>query len=104
MKIRRLLPVIALLPLMTAPMAQAADGEALFKSKPCVACHTVDKKVVGPALKDVSKKYAGDADAPARLADHIKNGTKGHWGPVPMPPNPVTEDEAMTLAKWILTL
>lgn len=104
MKIRQLLPAIALFPLMTTPLVQAADGEALFKSKPCVACHSIDKKMVGPALKDVAKKYAGDEEAPARLADHIKNGVKGNWGQVPMPPNPVTDEEALTLAKWVLSL
>jgi len=84
--------------------AMAADGEALFKSKPCAACHNVDMKMVGPALKDVAAKYAGQEGAAALLAGHIKNGISGVWGPIPMPPNPVTEEEALTLAEWVLSL
>ncbi|MNJ75001.1 Cytochrome c-551 precursor [compost metagenome] len=84
--------------------ALAADGEALFKSKPCAACHNVAMKMVGPALKDVAAKNAGVEGAAATLAAHIKNGSSGLWGPIPMPPNAVTEEEAKTLAEWILTL
>ena len=84
--------------------ALAQDGPALFKSKPCAACHSIDSKVVGPALKDVAAKNAAVKDAATTLASHIKNGTQGNWGPVPMPPNLVTEDEAKVLAEWVLTL
>lgn len=86
------------------PTANAADAEALFKSKLCAACHSADAKVVGPALKDVAAKYAGVDGAADTLADHIKNGTSGHWGGMAMPPNPVTEEEAKTLAEWVLNL
>ena len=82
----------------------AQDGPGLFNSKPCVGCHTIDSKLVGPALKDVAAKNAGVKDAATTLASHIKNGTQGNWGPVPMPPNQVTDDEAKVLADWVLTL
>lgn len=76
-------------------------GEALFSAKVCVACHTVDSQLVGPAMKAVAEKYAGDAD---HIAASIKNGSTGVWGPIPMPPNAVNDDEAMQLAEWILSL
>ncbi|GAA3564922.1 MULTISPECIES: c-type cytochrome [Marinobacter] len=97
-----LIPILAVLPLLAAPVAQASDGEALFKSKPCAACHAVDTKMVGPALTEIAAKYSDQEGAVDTLADHIKNGTQGNWGPVPMPPNPVTEEEARTLAEWVL--
>ena len=89
--------------LAVQPALAAADGEALFKSKPCAACHSVDARVVGPSFKEVAAKYANDAAAPERLATHIKDGTQGNWGAMPMPPNPVTPEEALTLAKWVLS-
>lgn len=99
-----LIPLFAAGAALAFQPAMAADGEALFKSKPCAACHNVDMKMVGPALKDVAAKYAGQEGAAALLAGHIKNGTSGVWGPIPMPPNPVTEEEALTLAEWVLSL
>lgn len=99
-----LLTLGAVLSLQTALAADPAAAEALFKSKPCAACHNVDMKMVGPALKDVAVKYAGTEGAVELLAGHIKNGSQGIWGPMPMPANPVTEEEATTLAKWILSL
>ena len=81
---------------------QAQADEALAKSKNCMACHAVDKKLVGPAYKDVAAKYKGDAKAPAMLAEKIKAGGKGVWGQIPMPPNNVTPEEASKLAAWVL--
>ncbi|MCY1249516.1 Cytochrome c-551 [compost metagenome] len=81
----------------------ADDGEALFKSKGCAACHAIDAKMVGPAYKDVAAKFAGQAGADAELAKKIKEGSQGVWGPIPMPPNAVTAEEAATLAKWVLS-
>lgn len=79
----------------------AHADEALAKAKNCLACHAVDKKVVGPSYKDVAKKYAAKDEA--ALAEKIVKGSKGVWGPVPMPPNAsVTPEEAGKLAKWIL--
>jgi len=82
--------------------AQAQDAAALAKAKNCMACHAIDKKLVGPAYKDVAAKYKGDAKAPAMLATKIKAGGKGTWGEIPMPPNNVTEAEAKELAAWVL--
>ncbi len=78
---------------------------ALAKSKNCLACHAVDKKVVGPAYKDVAAKYAGQKDAVDKLSAKIIKGGSGVWGPVPMPPNSqVNEAEARKLAAWVLGL
>ncbi len=82
---------------------QAQADEALAKSKNCMACHAIDKKLVGPAYKDVAAKYKGDAKAPAMLAEKIKAGGKGVWGQIPMPPNNVTPEEAAKLAAWVLS-
>lgn len=84
--------------------ATDAEAEALFKSKPCAACHNVDMKMVGPALKEVAAKNAGVEGAAEVLAGHIKNGSQGVWGPMPMPANPVTDEEAKILAEWVLGL
>lgn len=87
-----------------AAIAQDADGEALFKSKPCVACHNVDAQLVGPALKAVAAKYKDDENAVETIAANIKNGSSGEWGAIPMPPNQVTEDEATLMAEWVMSL
>ena len=76
---------------------------ALANSKNCMSCHAVDHKVLGPAFKEVAAKYDGQADAATLLAGRIKNGTQGTWGAVPMPANAVTEEEAKTLAEWVLS-
>ena len=83
----------------------AEDMMALAKSKNCLACHAVDKKLVGPAYQEVAAKYAGKAGAVDTLANAILHGVSGVWGPVPMPANPqVTPAQAKQLAEWILTL
>jgi cytochrome c len=75
----------------------------LAKKSNCMACHLVDKKLVGPAYQDVAKKYAGNKDAVALLSGHVKKGSKDVWGPVPMPPNAAVKDaDIETLVKWIL--
>ena len=84
--------------------AHAADELALAKSKNCLSCHNVDKKLLGPGYKEVAAKYKDDKTAPAKLAAKIKAGGKGSWGEIPMPPNNVTEDEAKRLATWVLSL
>lgn len=78
--------------------------EALAQSKNCLACHSIANKIVGPALKDIAAKYKGDGGAAATLAGKVKNGGGGVWGAIPMPPNAVSEAEAETLVKWILSL
>ena len=88
-----------------AVSAPALADEALAKSKYCMACHTVDKKLVGPAYKDVAKKFASEAGAADKLATAIMKGSQGVWGAVPMPPNAnVNADEAKKLATWVLSL
>ena len=84
--------------------ANATADEALAKAKNCFSCHNVDKKVVGPSYKDVAAKYKGDAKAVDTLAGKIKAGGKGVWGPIPMPPNNVTPEEAKKLAAWVLSI
>ena len=82
----------------------AFANQQLAQQKNCMACHAVDKKVVGPAYKDVAGKYAGQKDAVDKLTQKVLNGGSGVWGAVPMPANPqVTEAEAKTLVNWILT-
>ena len=94
------LTTIALLALATTGVWANAD---LAKKNNCLACHAVDKKLVGPAYQDVAKKYAGQADAEATLAKSIKAGGSGKWGPIPMPAQAQLSDaDAKTLAAWVL--
>ena len=90
--------------LLFSGLAQAS--EALAKSRNCMACHSIEKKIVGPSYKEIAKKYAGQKDAEAKLTEKILKGGKGSWGEVPMPPNNslVKPDEASKLVKWILGL
>jgi cytochrome c len=77
----------------------------LARSRNCLACHGVDKKIVGPAYKDVAARYANDPGAAARLARKVREGGVGVWGKVPMPANTqVSPAEADSLVKWILSL
>ena len=85
--------------------APVLADEALAKAKNCLACHAVDKKLVGPSYKDVAAKYAKDKGSVDLLAAKIMKGGSGVWGPVPMPANPqVNEAEAKKLATWVLTV
>jgi cytochrome c len=85
--------------------AFAADAQELLKEKNCLSCHQLDNKLVGPAYKDVAAKYKARKDAEAYLAKKIREGSTGVWGPIPMPPNgTVSDDEAKTLAKYVLTV
>lgn len=87
--------------ILAAPSAQA--DEALLKRYNCTACHQMDKKVVGPAYNDVAKKYKGQKDAAAKLAEKVKKGGQGVWGPVPMPPNSaVPEADIKKMVAYIL--
>ena len=100
----KLFPALALVAAAATVSAPALADEALAKAKNCMACHAVDKKLVGPAYKDVAAKYAGDKGAAARLAKKIREGGVGAWGQVPMPANPqVSADEANKLVTWILS-
>jgi len=94
----------ALITLLALVAASPAFAQAeLAAKKNCLACHAADKKIVGPAYKDVAAKYAGQKDAVAKLAEKIQKGGSGVWGPVPMPANAVTPDEAKQLATWVMS-
>ena len=82
-----------------------ADIEATMTKAGCLACHTKDKKVVGPAYKEVAAKYKGQADAPAKLADKVRKGGTGVWGPVPMPPtgpDKISDADLKAAIDWVL--
>ena len=83
----------------------AVANEELAKKHACTACHAVDKKIVGPAYKEVAAKYRGDKTAEAKLIDKVKKGGSGVWGQVPMPPNSQVPDaDVKTLVQWVLSL
>ncbi|MDB5947160.1 MAG: cytochrome c, class [Ramlibacter sp.] len=89
----------------TTRAGPALAEQALATAKNCMACHAIDKKLVGPAYKDVAAKYAGQKDAVDKLSVKIMKGGAGVWGPVPMPANTqVNEAEAKKLAAWVLSL
>ena len=99
---KRALFAMATLAALSAP---AMADQALATAKNCMACHAVDKKLVGPAYKEVAAKYAGQKDAVDKLAVKIVKGGQGVWGPVPMPANAQVNDaEAKKLAAWVLSL
>ena len=82
----------------------AQDAAKLAADKACLACHAIDKKVVGPAFKDVAAKYKGNAKAEAILVQKVLKGGVGAWGQIPMPANAsLKEDEAKLLVKWVLS-
>ena len=99
-------PIVA----ATIVIAFMAAGPAfaspdLAQRKNCISCHSIGQKVIGPAYRDVAAKYAGQADAVARLSQKVIQGGSGVWGVVPMPANPqVSEAEAKQLVQWILSL
>lgn len=91
--------------LLVAAQAGAATGaEALAQKSGCLACHSVDKKIIGPAYKEIAAKYKGDKTAEAKLIDKVKKGGSGVWGPMPMPPNSpqVKDEDIKTLVQWVL--
>ncbi len=88
--------------LASMPALASAD---LAQKKNCMACHAVDKKLIGPGYKEVAAKYAGQKDAADKLAQKIVKGGSGAWGQVPMPANPQVNDaEAKQLAAWVLSV
>ncbi|MEO6919525.1 MAG: c-type cytochrome [Collimonas sp.] len=102
---KRSLLICALLSATASSYALADAGLDLAKAKNCLACHSVQNKVVGPAYKDVAAKFAGQKGAEDMLVQKVLKGSTGAWGAIPMPPNPqVSDAEAHTLVKWILSL
>ena len=103
-------PHTKLIPSLLVLLAGLAAAPAfaqleLAQKKNCMACHAVDKKVLGPAYKDVAAKDAGQKDAVDKLAAKVMKGGSGVWGNIPMPANPqVTDAEAKQLVQWILSL
>jgi cytochrome c len=94
---KKIVLVLAFLPSL------AFASEDLIKKYGCVACHNVEKKVLGPAFKDISAKYKSKNDNVAYLTGKIRNGAQGTWGAIPMPAQKqVTETDAQAIAKWIL--
>jgi len=88
-----------------AHAADPAAAEALAKNSGCFACHTVDKKLVGPSYKEIADRYRSDKTAEANLIKKVKAGGKGAWGDIPMSPNAHVKDEDIkTLVQWILSL
>ena len=85
---------------------QASANQALAQKSGCLACHAVDKKVLGPALKDVAAKYKGDKTAEAKLVAKVKAGGSGVWGPMPMPANSpqVKDEDIKSIVQWVLSL
>jgi len=94
--------VVLVLGLLAAFPVAASDE--LAKKHACFACHTLDKKMVGPSYKEVAAKYRSDKEAAAKLAGKVKNGGQGVWGNVPMPPNAAVPDaDIKALVGWILS-
>jgi len=101
---KRIFVAIASLAAGLAVSTPALADLKLATAKNCMACHTIDKKLVGPAYKDVAAKYAGQKDAAAKLEAKVMKGGAGVWGPVPMPANTqVNAAEAKTLVAWVLS-
>lgn len=100
--IRNALALVALVAAMPSVAVDMKAGASLAQQKACLACHAVDKKVVGPSFRDVAKKYKGKAGAVETLAVKIKKGGVGNWGNIPMPANNVSDAEARLLAQWVL--
>jgi len=89
--------------IVVAAGAQAQDPAKLAQEKGCLACHQIDKKLVGPAYKEVAAKYRNDKNALPKLVKKVREGGQGVWGQVPMPPNQVSEKEAQALVTWVLS-
>jgi len=92
--------------LVLAAALPVQANEAMAKKYLCTTCHVVKgAKTIGPTYADVAKKYAGQKDAEAKLADKVKKGGQGVWGQVPMPPNAAVPDaDIKTLVKWVLSV
>ncbi|WP_028225630.1 c-type cytochrome [Paraburkholderia ferrariae] len=106
---RKLIVSLAAAAAATAtPLAHAASGvdagnaQQLATQHACMGCHAIDKKLVGPAWRDVGARYAGKPGAAATLVAHVQNGSSGVWGAVPMPPNAISTADAKTVVQWIL--
>lgn len=102
----RLISCLVIMALALPAVAHAEDAavEGLARKSGCSACHGVEKKIVGPAFKDIAAKYNGDKTAEAKLIEKVKKGGSGVWGPMPMPANSpqVKDEDIKTLVEWVL--
>ncbi|OYY92782.1 MAG: hypothetical protein B7Y41_14480 [Hydrogenophilales bacterium 28-61-23] len=102
MKAIHLIP-LALASALCLSTGLAAADEAIAKANGCMACHAVDKKLVGPSYKSVATKYKGDANAADKIAHEVRAGSKGVWGPVPMPAQAkISDADLKKVLAWIL--
>lgn len=107
MSMKRTSALLILVAGATATSVAGADDAAAAKLAAkynCQVCHSVDMKLVGPAFRDIGKKYSGDATVAATLQGKVKNGSTGTWGSIPMPPNKVPDADLAALVEWILSL
>lgn len=97
--------LLAAVALSAFALTPALANQELAQKKACMGCHGIDNKIVGPAYKDVAKKYKGQKGIEAKLVEKVLKGGKGAWGEIPMPANTqVNEAEAKQLVTWILSL
>jgi cytochrome c551/c552 len=88
-----------------AAAEKPVDIAELAKSKACLGCHGIDKRIVGPAFKEIAARYKGEPGIQAKLAQKLRRGGSGVWGPMAMPPNPdLAESDAAALIQWVLGL
>lgn len=100
---KKLLISISTCTIVLTAGAATPDGLDFARQKNCLACHALDKKLVGPSFNDIANKYQGKADAVSKLTEKVMKGGAGTWGPVPMPANgQVTSAEAQSLVTWVL--
>jgi len=92
--------------LVLAGQASAEDAKALAQKSGCLACHSVEAKILGPAYKDVAAKYKGNKEIEAKLEEKVCKGGSGVWGPIPMPANcpQVKKEDIQTIVHWVLSL
>lgn len=103
-RLRRSWIALLMLSLAASSTVEAAGELELANKSGCLACHQLERKVIGPAYKDIAARYRGDGSAAARLYAKVKAGGGGVWGPVPMPANQqVADKDIHTLVDWILT-
>ncbi|SMC29618.1 cytochrome c [Andreprevotia lacus DSM 23236] len=89
---------------LAMPALAAEDGKAIAAKYNCLACHSVDQKIVGPAYKDVAARYKGQKDAEQMLMNEVRAGVKGKWGgPVAMPPQVIGDQDLRTIVRWVLS-
>lgn len=102
MRLSIVTPLALSLFLLNTTQVFAEDGSKLAAKYNCLACHAVDKKIVGPSYKDVATKYRKQKDAEALLMQEIRSGVQGKWGMIPMPPQQISDADLRPIVRWIL--